>query len=47
MKLLIETLGPLKWWEPPYLCGGRGALALREKASNPATRFSAGNAKAS
>src|ERR1700689_5571140 len=36
----------LSWWEPPHLCGGRSALALREKVSTIITRFSAGNAKA-
>jgi hypothetical protein len=30
------------WWEPPHLCGGRSALALREVLSTLITRFSAG-----
>ena len=33
-------------WEPPHLCGGRGALAHRERAPGLITRFSAGNARA-
>ena len=27
------------WWEPPHLCGGRSALAFRERVSNLIRRF--------
>ena len=33
--------------EPPYLCGGRSALALCERVSSLVTHFTAGNAKGS
>jgi hypothetical protein len=32
------------WWEPPHLCGGRSASALRENSLYSIMRFSAGNA---
>jgi hypothetical protein len=46
LALTIGQTRPNGWWEPPHLCGGRSALALRERVSTLITRFSAGNAKA-
>jgi hypothetical protein len=33
----------MKWWEPPHLCGGRSASALRKRDSKVDLRFSAGH----
>ena len=37
LKCLHENR--IGWWEPPHLCGGRGALALCERVSTLITRF--------
>jgi hypothetical protein len=52
-KLVERRRSVTMTWNPydvvvgaPHLCGGRSALALRERVSTLITRFSAGKAKA-
>ena len=40
----VNATRPLPWWEPPHLCGGRSASALRENSLASIMRFSAGAA---